>query len=152
MRPFDNSYNSFTVGQTIYHDQMKTITESDNNLFCLLTLNTHPLHINNEYASVTRFKRPVVVGTLVLSVVVGMTVPDLSWKALANLRYDSVVHLAPVFIGDTLRAESIIITKNKSSSNRFGSVKVATSGYNQTDELVLSFERTFLFEITDEVV
>ena len=152
MRAFNNSFDNFIVGQTIYHDQMKTITESDNNLFCLLTLNTHPLHINSDYASSTRFERPVVVGTLVLSVAVGISVPDLSWCALANLRYDNVVHLVPVFIGDTLRAESIIISKEKSSSHKFGSVKVVTNSYKQANELVLSFERTFLFELNDEVV
>ena len=95
----------------IYHKQSKTITESDNNLFCLLTMNHHPVHLNREYAEKAKHGQILVVGTLVFSLVVGMSVQDLSWEAVANLEYINVMHLRPVFIGDTIYARSKKIGK-----------------------------------------
>ena len=110
-RDYGKFFDDFTVGEVYEHSITKTITESDNNLFCLLTMNHHPLHTDKEYAEFTRFKKLVVVGTYVLSLVVGMSVGDISGKAIANLDYEQVIHHAPVFIGDTLWAETEILTK-----------------------------------------
>ena len=128
----------FSIGQIIEHKKSKTITESDNNLFCLLTMNSHRLHLDKEYAKTTRFKKRVVVGTYVFSLVVGLTVDDISWNAVANLEYGTVRHLEPVFIGDTIHAiTEVIDVKNKV-------VEVLTIAYNQHGERVLSFTRKIL--------
>ncbi len=135
----------FTNGEMIDHYPGKTITESDNNLFCLLTMNHHPLHLDSEYASTTQFKERVVVGTLVFSVVVGMTVRDISGKAVANLDYEEIRHTAPVFIGDTIHASSEIldVRASHSKSDR-GIVRVRTRAFNQNGAEVLSFVRNVL--------
>jgi acyl dehydratase len=91
-------FEEFTVGEIIYHSTSKTIFESDNNLFSLLTMNHHPLHTNFEFAATSQYGKILVVGTLVFSLVVGMTVPDISGKAIANLGYDNIYqrhHLCP---------------------------------------------------------
>ena len=95
-------YEDFEVGSTIHHALSKTIFESDNNFFSLLTMNHHPVHTNADYASKNQHGKILVVGTLVFSLAVGITVPDISGNAIANLEYESVKHLAPVFIGDTI--------------------------------------------------
>ena len=140
-----NYFEEFVKGDVIKHELSKTIYESDNNLFCLLTMNHHPLHTNNEYASKSQHGKPVVVGTLVFSLVVGMTVPDISGKAIANLGYEDVQHLAPVFINDTLYAQTTIldVQYSKSKSDR-GIVYVETTAYNQNNVAVLRFRRKVL--------
>ena len=144
-RDYGKFFDDFTVGEVYEHSITKTITESDNNLFCLLTMNHHPLHTDKEYAEFTRFKKLVVVGTYVLSLVVGMSVGDISGKAIANLDYEQVIHHAPVFIGDTLWAETEILTKRESETNqKVGIVFVETRAYNQKDEKVLSLRRHIL--------
>ena len=95
-------FEEFEVGGTIEHSLSKTIFESDNNFFSLLTMNHHPVHTNADYASHNQHGKILVVGTLVFSLAVGMTVPDISGKAIANLDYEAIRHLGPVFIGDTL--------------------------------------------------
>lgn len=135
----------FHQGDIIFHSLSKTIFESDNNLFCLLTMNHHPLHTNNEYAAKTQFGKTVVVGTLVFSLVVGLTVPDISGKAIANLSYELVEHLAPVFINDTLYARTEILEVNPTKSrNDRGVLYVETTGYNQDGKDVLRFRRKVL--------
>ena len=106
----------FETGKIIKHQLSKTIFESDNNLFSLLTMNHHPLHTNRDFAEKSQHSQILVVGTLVFSIVVGMTVPDISGKAIANLEYEKVEHLAPVFINDTLYAESEILEVRESKS------------------------------------
>jgi len=140
-----NYFEEFVKGDVIKHELSKTIYESDNNLFCLLTMNHHPLHINNDYASKSQHGKPLVVGTLVFSLVVGMTVPDISGKAIANLGYENVQHLAPVFINDTLYAQTTIldVQDSKSKSDR-GIVYVETTAYNQNHVAVLRFRRKVL--------
>ena len=140
-----NYFEEFVKGDVIKHELSKTIYESDNNLFCLLTMNHHPLHINNDYASKSQHGKPLVVGTLVFSLVVGMTVPDISGKAIANLGYENVQHLAPVFINDTLYAQTTIldVQDSKSKSDR-GIVYVETTAYNQNNVAVLRFRRKVL--------
>lgn len=142
---FGRYYEDFEVGGVIQHELSKTIFESDNNLFSLLTMNHHPLHTNIDYASKTQFEKSLVVGTLVFSLVVGMTVPDVSGKAIANLGYEKVEHLAPVFVNDTLYARTEVLSKKESQtkSDR-GTVYVETTGYNQNGVEVLRFRRTVL--------
>ncbi|HPY83242.1 MAG TPA: MaoC family dehydratase, partial [Bacteroidales bacterium] len=95
---FGNYFDDFEQGQIIEHALSKTIFESDNNLFSLLTMNHHPVHTNIDYASKNQHQQILVVGTLVFSIVVGITVPDISGKAIANLGYESIEHCNPVFI------------------------------------------------------
>lgn len=140
-----NYYESFVVGDVIHHSLSKTITESDNNFFCLLTMNHHPVHINRDYASKTQHGQILVVGTLVFSLTVGITVPDISGKAVANLNYEKIDHLAPVFVGDTIYAKTTILDKRESKSkNDRGILYVETEGYNQNKESVIRFRRNVL--------
>lgn len=139
-----NYYEDFVVGETIEHSLSKTIFESDNNFFSLLTMNHHPVHLNLEHCAEHQHKQILVVGTLVFSLVVGITVPDISGKAIANLEYESVKHLAPVFIGDTIYAKTEILDKWDTSGKDRGVVYVETIAYNQKGENVLSFRRKVL--------
>ena len=140
-------YKSFKVDNLIKHKFSKTITASDNSLFCLLTMNHHPVHIDKEFAKKTIFKKPLVVGTYIFSLVVGMTVNDLSFNAIANLGYKNIKHLKPVFIGDTLTASSKIISIRKSKkNNRNHIIHVETTAKNQKNLNVLKFERHILIK------
>ena len=143
--PIGNYYEDFIVGDEITHTLSKTIFESDNNFFSLLTMNYHPVHTNVDYAAKNQHGEILVVGTLVFSLVVGMTVPDISGKAIANLGYEAIKHLAPTFIGDTLYARTRIISKRESKSKPDrGIIYVETIGYNQRGEDVISFRRNVL--------
>lgn len=138
-------FEDFNEGETLSHFAGKTVTESDNNLFCLLTMNHHPVHLDQEYAKNTQHGEVLVVGTYVLSLVVGLSVSDISGKAIANLGFEKVVHDAPVFIGDTIRAESKILSKRESSTKPDrGVVTVETRAFNQDDVKVLTFQRQVL--------
>lgn len=138
-------FEEFEEGAEIKHALSKTIFESDNNLFSLLTMNHHPVHTNVDYASHNQHGQPLVVGTLVFSLVVGMTVPDISGKAIANLGYEDIRHLAPTFIGDTIYARTRIISKRESKTKPDrGIIYVETIGYNQRGEDVISFRRNVL--------
>ena len=140
-----NFYEDFIVGEEIEHCLSKTIFESDNNLFCLLTMNAHPVHTNADYASGQQHGKLLVVGTLVFSLVVGLTVQDISGKAIANLDYEQIKHLAPVFIGDTLYARSRVLEKRESKRKADrGIIYIETKGYNQNGEEVISFRRHIL--------
>ncbi|MBR4502334.1 MAG: MaoC family dehydratase [Clostridia bacterium] len=135
----------FTAGEEIRHSLSKTVFESDNNLFSLLTMNYHPVHTNADYAAKQQHGQILVVGTLVFSLVVGMTVPDISGKAIANLDYEKIEHLAPTFIGDTLYARSVILEARPSRSKPDrGIVYVETTGYNQNGTDVIRFRRHVL--------
>lgn len=140
-----NYFEDFVVGDVIDHSLSKTIFESDNNIFCLLTMNNHPIHTNADYAARQQHGKVLVVGTLVFSIVVGITVPDISGKAIANLDYEKVEHLLPVFIGDTIYARTEIIDsrESKSKADR-GIIYVETTGYNQNGENVIRFKRHVL--------
>jgi acyl dehydratase len=142
-----NFFEEFSPGQVIEHQLSKTIFESDNNLFCLLTMNFHPVHINIDYARQSQHGKILVVGTLVFSLVVGITVPDISGKAIANLEYESVKHLAPVFIGDTIyaRTEILGITASETKNDR-GILYVETTAFNQDKVDVLVFRRKVLIK------
>lgn len=140
-----NHYEDFIEGEVIEHSLSKTIFESDNNLFSLLTMNYHPVHTNMDYASKQQHGQILVVGTLVFSLVVGLTVPDISGKAIANLDYEKVEHLAPTFIGDTLYAKTRVLEcrESKSKPDR-GIVYVETIGVNQKGQEVIKFRRHIL--------
>lgn len=138
-------FEDFIIGETMQHALSKTIFESDNNLFSLLTMNHHPIHLNQEYAEKSQHGQILVVGTLVFSLVVGFTVPDISGKAIANLGYQDVRHINPVYINDTLYARTTILEKTESRSKLDrGVVLVETIGYNQRGEEVISFSRKVL--------
>src|SRR3954471_15869298 len=108
-RPYGRYLEDFEVGAVYKHWPAKTVTEADDHLFCLLTMNHHPLHINDVYAAESRQGRNVVVGPLVYSLALGMSVADVSGKAIANLATEELSHPAPVFHGDTLFAESEVL-------------------------------------------
>ena len=138
-------YEDFEVGGEIKHSLSKTIFESDNNFFSLLTMNHHPVHTNIDYAGKNQHGKVLVVGTLVFSLAVGITVPDISGKAIANLGYEDVKHLAPVFINDTIYVRTRVLDKreSKSKSDR-GIVYVESIASNQEGVDVLSFRRHVL--------
>lgn len=140
-----NYFEDFVKGEVIYHPLSKTIFESDNNMFSLLTMNAHPLHTNLHYAKFCEHKRIVVVGTLVFSLAVGLTVPEISGKAIANLEYEKVEHLAPVYINQTIyvRTEILDLIESKSKPDR-GIVYVETIAYNEDKQDVLRFRRKVL--------
>ena len=140
---FGRSYEEFEVGATYKHWPGKTVTESDDHLFCLLTMNHHPLHLDAHYAEeTTQFGKNVVVGNYVYSILLGMSVPDVSGKAIANLEIESLRHVAPTFHGDTLYGETTVLDKweSKSKDDR-GVVHVETIGYNQDGKVVCIFRR-----------
>lgn len=147
MAPHDIGFywDDLEIGHTFSHSLSKTIFESDNNLFCLLTMNYHPVHTNIDYASKNQHGKVLVVGTLVFSLVVGITVPDISGKAVANLCYEDIQHLNPVFIGDTIYAKTIILDKylSRFKEDR-GIVYVETIGYNQNGIDIIKFRRKVL--------
>lgn len=144
---FGNYFEDFENGQLYKHWPGKTITESDNHLFSLLTMNHHPLHIDHEYAKDQQHGKIVVVGTLVFSLVVGLSVRDISGKAIANLDYEKVTHLAPVFINDTIYAETEIlqVTPSYSKKDR-GIIYVETRAYNQNNIHVFTLRRHVLIK------
>ena len=138
-------YEDFVVGDEIRHSLSKTIFESDNNFFSLLTMNHHPVHTNLDYAAKNQHGQILVVGTLVFSLAVGITVPDISGKAIANLEYESVKHLNPVFLNDTIYVRTKILDKRESKSKLDrGIVYVESIAYNQHGIDVLSFRRKVL--------
>ena len=141
---FGNFYEDFVVGEQINHALSKTIFESDNNFFSLLTMNHHPVHLNLDYAEKKQHGKILVVGTLVFSVVVGITVPDISGKAIANLEYESIKHLSPVYLNDTIYVHTTIIDKWETSKKDRGIVYVETIAKNQRGEDILSFKRKVL--------
>ena len=140
-------FEEYVIGEEISHSLSKTIFESDNNFFSLLTMNCHPVHTNMDYAEKQQHGQLLVVGTLVFSIVVGLSVPDISGKAIANLDYEKVEHLAPCFIGDTLYAKSIILDCRESKHKKDrGILYVETTGYNQKHEAVIRFRRHVLIK------
>src|SRR6187401_3680906 len=144
-RPYGRYVEDFEVGAVYKHWPAKTVTEADDHLFCLITMNHHPLHINDVYANKSQQGRNVVVGPLVYSLALGMSVSDVSGKAIANLATEELKHPAPVFHGDTLFVESEVLEKKESRSKPDrGTVKVHTRVYNQDGTLVAQFKRLVL--------
>ena len=143
--PYGRYLEEFEVGAVYKHWPAKTVTEADDHLFCLITMNHHPLHINDVYAGKSQQGRNVVVGPLVYSLALGMSVSDVSGKAIANLATEELKHPAPVFHGDTLFCESEVLEKKESRSKPDrGTVKVQTRVLNQDGVLVAEFKRLVL--------
>ncbi|HWF01604.1 MAG TPA: MaoC family dehydratase [Caulobacteraceae bacterium] len=142
---FGRYYEEFAVGDVYEHRPGKTVLESDNHLFTLLTLNTHPLHFDAEYGRATEFGQNLIVSTYTLALLIGMSVSDCSQKAIANLGMDEVRFTRPVLAGDTLYAESEVLAKRESKSRPGqGIVTIRTLGKNQRGETVCSFRRDML--------
>jgi len=143
--PYGRVFEDFTPGDVIWHWPGRTITQADDHLFSLLSLNQHPLHSDAHYASQTPFGKNVVNGTLVFSVGVGLTVNDISGAAIANLEYEKIEHLLPTFHGDTLYSKTRILEKTASKSKEDrGVVYVETTVRNQRDEDVMRFRRRLM--------
>ena len=138
-------FEDFEIGVEINHSLSKTIFECDNNFFSLITMNHHPVHTNLDYANKNQHGKILVVGTLVFSLAVGITVPDMSGQGIANVGYEDCKDFMPVFLNDTIYVRSIIIDKreSKTKSDR-GIVYVESIAYNQNGVDVLSFKRKVL--------
>ena len=143
--PYGRYLEEFEVGAVYKHWPAKTVTEYDDHLFCLLTMNHHPLHLNDVYAKQSQQGRNVVVGPYVYSLALGLSVSDVSGKAIANLATDQLSHPNPVFHGDTLYVESEVLEKKESRSKPDrGTVRVHTRVLNQDGVLVAEFKRLVL--------
>jgi itaconyl-CoA hydratase len=138
-------YEDFAVGDTFQSRLGRTITDADNVWFTCLTLNTNQLHFNVPYAERTQFGQPLVNSAFTLALITGMTVPDTSENAAANLAWTDIQLPKPVFVGDTLWAESEILGLRESKSNpSVGIVSMRCRGINQRREVVIEFKRTFM--------
>lgn len=142
---FGRYLEEFKVGDVYKHWPGRTITESDDMLFCMLTMNHHPLHIDANYAKDSQFGRNVVVGNLVVDIAFGQSVPDVSGKALANLGFESIQFMGPTFHGDTIYSESEVleVRESRSQPDR-GIVTVETRATNQRGEMIMKFRRSVL--------
>jgi itaconyl-CoA hydratase len=143
------SYASLEVG-TVHRSRFgRTVLEADNVWFTLLTLNTNPIHFDAAYAATTEWGRPLVDSTFTLALVTGLSVVDVSERAV-NLGWREVTLPAPVCAGDTIRAETEIVSKRESGSRPGqGIVTVRTRGLNQRDEVVIEFERSVLVPLVE---
>ena len=142
---FGRYYEEFEVGEIIKHWPGRTITEFDDSWFALMTMNQHPVHLDANYAEKhTQHKQRLVVGTLVFSLAVGISVSDISGRAIANLDYENITHDSPTFHGDTIYAETEVLKARESSKGDRGIIYVETRVTNQRDELVMTFKRNVL--------
>lgn len=138
-------YEDFTVGETIDHEKRRTISESDNQRFCDMTMNQQPLHLDEEFAFDTEFGERLVNGLYTMSLAVGLSIPETTdGTIVANLSYDNVSHPVPVYHGDTIRARSTVTEKRETSDGERGVVTMHVEALNQEDELVCEFDRTVL--------
>jgi len=141
-------YEDFTVGETIEHERRRTISESDNQQFCDMTMNQQPLHLDGVFAADTQFGERLVNGLYTMSLAVGITIPETTdGTIVANLSYDGVEHPAPVFHGDTIRVQSTVTDKRETSDGDRGVVTMHVEAFavNREDEpLVCEFDRTVL--------
>jgi acyl dehydratase len=140
-------YEDLEVGQRIRHAAQRTVTEADNVFFCGLTMNTQPLHLDEEYAKATNFGRRIVNGIFTMGLVVGITVRELTEGTIvANLGYERVTHPNPVFPGDTIAVETEVLAKRESESNaERGIVHLRHIGLNQDGKVVVELERSVMF-------
>jgi len=135
-------YEDFEVGHIYEHRPGRTMTETDNIQYTLLTMNTHPLHFDAEYCRHTEFGKPLINSTFTLSVVAGMSVSDVSQKAIANLGWSDIKLTAPVFAGDTLWGRTTVLSKTPSASKPDrGVVEFLHEGLNQKGEIVARMRR-----------
>lgn len=139
------SFEDFKVGDIYEHRPGRTMLETDNTWFTLATMNTHPLHFDADYCAQTEFKRPLMNSCFTLAVVTGMSVSDTSQKAIANLGWDKIKLIAPVFAGDTLYSESEVLGKRESESRpNQGIVHIRTTGKKADGTVFMTFERNIL--------
>lgn len=142
---FGRYFEDFEVGHIYEHRPGKTVTEYDNHLFTLMTMNTHPMHFDAEFAAASEFGKNLVVSPYTLALLIGMSVTDCSQKAIANLGMDEVKFTAPVFAGDTIYGESEVLEKRESKSRAGqGIVTIVTRGFNQDGTMVCTFKRNML--------
>ncbi len=138
-------YEDFAPGDVFRSRFGRTVTQTDNIWFTCLTMNTNPMHFSEPFAARTRFEKPLVNSAFTLALVTGLTVPDTSENAAANLAWTDIKLPKPVFEGDTLWAESEILEVRESSSNQsVGIVSMRCRGVNQRSEVVIEFKRTFM--------
>ncbi|UPM44039.1 MaoC family dehydratase [Halocatena salina] len=141
-------YEEYEIGETIEHEKRRTISESDNQRFCDMTMNQQPLHLDQEFADDTQFGRQLVNGLYTMSLAVGLSIPDTTdGTIVANLSYDNVEHPNPVFHGDTLRAQSTVTDKRETSDGERGVVTMHVEAFTidgETETLVCEFDRTAL--------
>jgi itaconyl-CoA hydratase len=138
-------FEEFHVGDIYEHRPGRTITESDNTWFTLLTMNQHPLHFDKEFALKTEFGRVVVASPLTVAIMTGQSVSDVSQKSVANLGWKEIRLLKPVFVGDTLYSESEVLEKRESEKRpQQGIVTIATRAMNQNGDVVCDFTRVML--------
>ena len=142
---FGRYLEDFTVGDVYEHRPGRSITETDNTWFTLVTMNQNPLHFDKEYAAKSEFGKPLVNSCLTLSIVAGMSVSDLSQKAIANLGWDKIQLTAPVFVGDTIYAESeVLVVRDSKSRPTQGIVTVRTTGKKADGTVFMTYERTMM--------
>ena len=142
---FGRAFEDFVVGHVYEHRPGRTITDTDNVWFTLLTMNTHPAHFDYEFAKRTEFGKPLVCSPFTVALMVGMSVSDVSQKAVANLGWDNIRLTHPLFPGDTLYAESEVLEVRESASRpEQGIVTIKTTGRNQHDDVICTFSRTML--------
>jgi acyl dehydratase len=138
-------YEDFTVGEVLVHALGRTVTQSDNTLFTMLTMNTNPIHFDAEYAKQTAFGQILVNSCFTFSLVVGLSTAELSRHVFANLGWSEIALPSPVFIGDTIRARSEVLSTRESGSRPdIGIVEVRTTGTNQGAQTVIAYRRTFM--------
>ncbi|WP_336883128.1 MaoC family dehydratase [Rhodococcus globerulus] len=143
-------FEDFEVGAVYQHPLGRTISETDNTWFTLLTMNTNQLHFNAQYAAESEFEKQLVVSTLTVAIAVGQSVTDLTQNAVANLGWDDIKMTHPVFAGDTLWSESTVLSVRESTSRPYsGVVEVETRTINQEGAQVCSFQRTFMVHKRD---
>ena len=142
---FGRYYEDFVVGDIYEHRPGRTVTETENTWFTLLTMNTHPMHFDSEYAKASEFGKCIVCSPFTVALMVGMSVTDVSQKAIANLGWSEIKMTHPVYAGDTLYAESEVLEKRESNSRPgAGVVSIKTSGINQDGKVFCTFVRTML--------
>lgn len=142
---FGRFFEDFNIGDIYEHRPGRSITETDNTWFTLLTMNTHPMHFDKEYAKASEFGKCIVCSPFTVALMVGMSVTDVSQKAIANLGWSDIKLTHPLYVGDTLTAESEVLEKRESKSRPgAGIVTCRTDGYNQNGDLVCTFNRTML--------
>jgi itaconyl-CoA hydratase len=140
-------FEDFEIGDIYEHRPGRTITETDNIQFSLLTMNLHPMHCDAAYAAKSEFGKPLVNSGLTVAIVLGMTVPDVSGKAIANLGWTDIKLTAPVFPGDTIYAQSEVLNKRESKSRpNQGIITVKTIGTKADGTQFMSFERNVLIQ------
>jgi acyl dehydratase len=138
-------YEEFAVGETITHEKHRTITESDNQRFCDMTMNQQPLHLDREFAADAEFGERLVNGLYTMSLAVGLTIPETTdGTIVANLSYDGVSHPEPVFHGDTIGARTTVLDKHETADGERGIVEMGVEATNQHGEVVCEFSRTVL--------